>query len=336
MQEARHWKPVSDGHVECRLCPHRCLVGEGRVGTCGVRLNQAGKLYSLVYGMPAAVNVDPIEKKPLFHVLPGTDILSLGTVGCNLTCRFCQNCTLSRGDPGRTRGVSLSPDDAVRAARSRGCPSIAFTYNEPTVFAEYAEDIAAAGRQAGLLHVFVTNGYVSQEALPDVYANIDAANVDLKAFTDEFYRKWTRSELQPVLDTLVELRRRGVWFEVTNLVIPGLNDSESDLTRMCEWILENLGDRVPLHFSAFHPDHELLDTPPTPPRTLARARQLARQLGLKYVYVGNVRDDEGSSTYCPECDGLLVARSWHTLRETHFKGDRCAHCGAATDFVLTP
>jgi len=316
------------------LCPRRCLVAEGGFGSCGVRHHRDGKLWSLVYGAPSAVNLDPIEKKPLFHFLPGTDILSIGTVGCNLKCTFCQNCSLSRGSVDRTRAARLAPEDAVRTAQTRGCPSIAFTYNEPTVFAEYAEDVAATGRQAGLRHVFVTNGYVSQEALPMVYANIDAANVDLKAFTQDFYGELTQSDLQPVLDTLVALQERRVWIEITNLVIPGHNDSESDLTRMCEWVLSNLGDRVPLHFSAFHPDHELLDVPPTPAQTLRRARQLARQVGLKYVYLGNVRDEEGSSTYCPECNGLLVARSWHTLGVSHLKGDRCAHCGAVADFIV--
>jgi pyruvate formate lyase activating enzyme len=334
MTEARYWKPASEHRVDCYLCPRRCRISEGQAGFCSVRANRGGTLYSLVYGRPCAVNVDPVEKKPLFHFLPGTEILSLGTVGCNLDCRFCQNASLSRGDPTSDRTASLSPDQAVQLALSRGCRSLAYTYNEPTVFAEYAEDVAALARQNGLRNAFVTNGYVTQEALPEVYANIDAANVDLKAFSDDFYRRWTQAELQPVLDTLVALHERGVWIEITNLVIPGLNDAESESRRLCEWILENLGDRVPLHFTAFHPDHQLTDKPPTPQQALTRARDLAREVGLKYVYVGNVHDEAGSSTYCPECNELLVARSWHSVRQVHLTRDRCGHCGARADFLV--
>ncbi|NCQ30760.1 MAG: AmmeMemoRadiSam system radical SAM enzyme [Armatimonadetes bacterium] len=336
MTEARYWKPASEHRVDCYLCSRRCRIGEGQMGFCSVRANRGGKLYSLVYGRPCAVNVDPVEKKPLFHFLPGTEILSIGTVGCNLDCRFCQNASLSRGDPASDRAASLSPAQVVQLALSRGCQSVAYTYNEPTVFAEYAEDVAALARQNGLRNAFVTNGYVTPEALPGVYANIDAANVDLKAFSEDFYRRWTQAELQPVLDTLVALHQRGVWIEITNLVIPTLNDFESESRRLCEWILENLGDRVPLHFTAFHPDHQLTDKPPPPQQTLTQLRDLAREVGLKYVYVGNVHDDAGSSTYCPECNELLVARSWHAVRQLHLAGDRCGHCGARADFLVAP
>jgi pyruvate formate lyase activating enzyme len=259
----------------------------------------------------------------------------LGTVGCNLACEFCQNHELSRGSFDARLGIELSPGRAVLAAQTSGCESIAYTYNEPTVFAEYAEATASLAAKAGLRNVFVTNGYVTQEALPGVYANIDAANVDLKAFSDDFYRKWTGADLQPVLEAIVELRRRGVWVELTNLLIPGLNDAEADLTRMCQWILTELGERVPLHFSAFHPDYRLRDRPSTPARTLSRARQLAREVGLRHVYVGNVHDEEGSSTYCAACGGRIVARSWHAIRDRQLKGSRCGHCGEEVDGILT-
>jgi len=334
MVEARYYEIAPDGQVECTLCPHHCRIAEGHRGICAVRLNQGGRLYSLVYGRPAALHLDPVEKKPLFHFLPGSELLSLGTVGCNLRCRFCQNSSLSRGRLAPSDILEWPPERVVQAARTHGCAGIAYTYNEPTVFAEYAQDIAALAKEAGLRNAFVTNGYIAPEACRQVYADIDAANVDLKAFSEDFYRDLTRSSLQPVLETLVTLHELGVWLEITNLLIPSLNDADDQIRALVEWVLEHLGDRTPVHFTAFHPDCELLDKPPTPHPTLVRARELALSLGMKYVYLGNVRDDEGSSTRCPECGSLLVERSWHAVRALRIVDGQCAHCHAPVDFIL--
>jgi pyruvate formate lyase activating enzyme len=324
--DARFWIAEKDRRVRCGLCPRRCLIAPGRSGTCLARENRDGRLVSLVYGRPSAVHVDPIEKKPLYHFLPGTDVLSIGTAGCNLACAFCQNWSLSRCGVDELPARSLPPRDVVAAAVAAGCPSIAFTYNEPTIFAEYAIDTAALARETGLKTVMVTNGYVTQEALPDVYRDIDAANVDLKAFDEGFYRTWTRAELKPVLDTLVALVSRGVWVEVTTLLIPGLNDDDASIRAGSLWIRDNLGADVPLHFSAFHPDYRMLDRPPTPPEVLRRARRTALDAGLRWVYEGNVVS-EGGSTWCPSCGRLLIRRSGNAVTEVRLEpGDRCA-CG---------
>lgn len=331
MKEARYWEPQENQKVRCLLCPRYCLIGEGQTGFCFVRQNVGGKLVSLAYGQPIAVHVDPIEKKPLFHYLPGTTILSLGTAGCNLGCKFCQNWDLSKSRHDQRRAVHLPPQAAVQAAVRQGCSSLAYTYNEPTIWAEYAVDIAQEGHRHGLKSVMVTNGYISPEAIRDVYQHIDAANVDLKSFREAFYRQLTLSHLEPVLETLKTLREMGVWIEITNLIIPTWNDAEEETRDLCGWILENLGDRVPLHFTAFHPDFKLTDLPRTPHHTLSRARQLALAMGLKYVYLGNVLDDEASSTFCPNCRALLIRRRWHDVLTTNVRDGKCARCGAATD-----
>jgi len=332
---ARFWRPGKDGSVDCFLCPRRCQIAPGETGFCAVRHNEHGTLRALAYGRPSAVHVDPIEKKPFYHFLPGSTSLSLGTVGCNLDCQFCQNCSLSRARFDPAHAATLSPGEAVLAAQHHGCQSLSYTYNEPTVFVEFAQDTAALAREAGLGNCFVTNGYVSDEVLEAVYANLDAANVDLKSFAPEFYRRLTGGRLRPVLNTLTALKQLGVWVEVTTLLIPGLNDSADELRALCQWVGEHLGDRTPLHFSAFHPDHRLLDVPATPPDTLRRARELALEAGLRYVYLGNVLDREGGATRCPDCGEVLVTRSWHSVQRLHLDGARCAHCGAAADFVLT-
>lgn len=331
MHEARFWEPGEGNRVRCQLCPRYCHIEDGQTGFCGVRRSQGGKLYSLVYGQPCAVHIDPIEKKPLFHFLPGTTSFSIGTAGCNLNCQFCQNWSLSRSPHDPEQAVDLPPEKAVQIALERGCSSLSYTYNEPTIWAEYAMDMAREGRRRGLKSVMVTNGYISPEAIPQVYQYIDAANVDLKSFNDEFYRKLARAHLQPVLDTLIELRKMGVWIELTNLIIPTWNDSPEEIRQLAEWVLEHLGDRVPLHFTAFHPDFQLTDLPPTPYQTLLQARQIALDLRLKYVYLGNVMDESGSSTYCPECGAVLVRRLWHRVALGSVRDGRCGQCGAQTD-----
>ena len=331
MHEARFWEPRENQRVHCYLCPRYCNIGDGQTGFCYIRLNQGGKLYSLAYGQPYAIHVDPIEKKPLFHYLPGTSIFSIGTAGCNMGCKFCQNWNMSKAKHDHRRTFDLTPQQAVQAAREQGCSSLAYTYNEPTIWAEYAMDLAQEGHRHGLKNVMVTNGYITPEVLPEVYAHIDAANVDLKAFTEEFYRKLTLTHLQPILDTLVQLQQRGVWLELTNLMIPTWNDSTEETKQLVGWILECLGDRVPLHFTAFHPDFKLNDVPPTPHETLRQARETALALGLKYVYLGNVMDEAGSSTYCPECGATLIRRQGRRMSQDQIREGRCARCGARTD-----
>ncbi len=327
--EARWWEPAPDGRVHCFLCPRHCRLREGQAGFCSVRANRGGRLRALTYGAPAAVNVDPIEKKPLFHFLPGSSVLSLGTVGCSLGCSFCQNWDLSTSRPEAMGPHRLPPGEVVALAVRHGCPSLAFTYNEPTVWAEYVLDVCAAAKERGLATVMVTNGYVTPEAFHDLYDHIDAANVDLKALSDDFYRRQALGRLAPVLEMLRRLAgETRTWLEITNLLIPGLNDDTDQVRRLVDWVLENLGPDVPLHFSAFHPDHKRRDLPPTPPATVKAARRAARAAGVHHVYEGNVLG-EGAHTLCPGCGGLLVRRSWHEVLQNRLVGNRCPDCGHA-------
>jgi pyruvate formate lyase activating enzyme len=322
------WWHNEDGKVRCDLCPRKCLIGDGQVGFCFIRKNIGGVLYSLGYSKPVAVNIDPVEKKPLFHFLPGTAILSLGTAGCNMGCMFCQNWTISKARADEIESFYLPPEEVVKLALRYNCPSIAFTYNEPTIFAEYIIDTAIIAKQYGIKIVMVSNGYISKDAFFDVYKYVDAANIDLKAIREEFYRKITLSHLEPVKETLIRIKELGtVWLEITNLVIPTLNDSDEEFYELSEWVLNNLGDDVPLHFTAFHPDYKLLDKPRTPPQTLMKARRIAQKVGLKYVYTGNVWYDEGSTTYCPNCGEALIKRNWHEIEFNKLEGDRCPSCG---------
>jgi pyruvate formate lyase activating enzyme len=324
---ARWWRPDGD-RVLCWLCPRYCRIGEGQSGFCFIRVNMGGSLVSLGYGRPAAIQIDPIEKKPLNHFMPGTRILSMGTAGCNMGCKFCQNWDISKSRQDQVNSARLSPHDVVDNALRLGCPSIAFTYNEPTIWAEYGIDISRRAREKGVRCVMVTNGYVTIEALPEVYEFIDAANVDLKAFTEEFYRKVTLTHIRPVLDALVELKKRGVWIEITNLVIPTLNDAVAETKELARWVKEHLGDEVPLHFTAFHPDFKLTELPNTPRETIEAARQEALAIGLRYVYVGNVVSEDGATTWCPSCGRALIRRSWHSIEEYHLIDGRCP-CGRA-------
>lgn len=328
LKEARWWETEPGGKVHCYLCPRHCHIGEGQTGFCFIRVNRGGVLYNLGYAQPAAIQIDPIEKKPLNHFLPGTRIFSMGTAGCNMGCFFCQNWDISKSKHDQVNSTHLEPEDVVDLALRYGCPSLAFTYNEPTIWGEYVVDIAKVARARGLNTVMVTNGYVTRDAFFDIYDYIDAANVDLKAFTENFYSKITLTHLTPVLETLKWLRREtNVWFEITNLIIPTLNDDPKEARALAEWILDNLGDDVPLHFTAFHPDFKLRDKPPTPPETLHQARRVAREVGLRYVYEGNIFSD-GAHTSCPGCQRILIRRSWHSVLENHLKDDRCPGCGA--------
>jgi len=327
MKEALWWETQEDGRILCTLCPRYCKIGADQAGFCYIRKNINGKLYSLGYGKSTGFAIDPIEKKPLNHFLPGTGILSFGTAGCNLGCRFCQNWSISKAKLDDAQSLTATPEEVVQLALRHNVPSIAFTYNDPVIWGEFVIDISRVARECGLKSVMVTAGYITPEARSEVYRYIDAANVDLKGFTERFYHKLTFSHLDPVLDTLKWLKNEtDVWFEITNLMIPGENDDQEETKQMCEWILENLGDSIPLHFTAFHPDFKMTDKPKTPASTLTGARRIALSIGIKYCYVGNVFDDEGQTTYCPACGRILIRRSWHDLLEYNLSADHCP-CG---------
>ena len=335
VHEARWYEPMPDGRLHCYLCPRHCHIGDGQSGFCFIRKNEGGKLLQLGYGRPAAIQVDPIEKKPLNHFFPGTRIFSMGTAGCNMGCFFCQNWDISKAKSDQVRAADLSPEQVVETAQRYGCPSIAFTYNEPTIWGEYVIDIARLARASGLNTVMVSNGYITREAFFDVYQHIDAANIDLKAFTEKFYSKITLTHLEPVLQVLRWLRHEtSVWFEITNLIIPTLNDAGEELKQLCGWVLDNLGDDVPLHFTAFHPDFKLIDKPHTPPETLHRARAIAMDMGLKFAYEGNIFSN-GAHTTCPGCKRTIIKRSWHDVTAIELRDGRCLHCGHSVAGVFS-
>ena len=324
---ARWWSPLGDGRILCELCPRHCKLREGERGFCFVRKAQGGAMTLTTYGRSSGFCIDPIEKKPLNHFYPGSAVLSFGTAGCNLGCRFCQNWDISKAREMERLCDAASPAQIAEAARRQGARSVAFTYNDPVIFAEYAIDTAEACHALGVKTVAVTAGYIAEAARADFFRVMDAANVDLKAFTEEFYRKQCLGSLAPVLETLQFLKREtNVWFEITTLLIPGENDSEAELHALSEWIAGNLGPDVPLHFTAFHPDFKLTDLPPTPAATLKRARAIAREKGLRYVYTGNVRDPEGGNTLCPGCGAVVIARDWHQVISYAIRGGRCAAC----------
>jgi pyruvate formate lyase activating enzyme len=325
----RYWHSLDDGRIQCDVCPRACKLREGQRGLCFVRAREGDAIVLTTYGRSSGFCVDPIEKKPLNQFLPGTSVLSFGTAGCNLSCRFCQNWDISKSREIDTLADAASPEDVARAARSLGCASVAFTYNDPVIFMEYAMDVADACRAVGIKSVAVTAGYMCDEPRREFYAHIDAANVDLKAFTESFYADVCAGHLQPVLDTLEYLvHETDVWVEITNLLIPGLNDSDDELDAMTSWIVDRLGPDVPVHFTAFHPDYKLRDRPPTPPATLTRARRIALRNGVRYAYTGNVHDPDGGSTWCVSCGALLVERDWYRLGSYRVTDDgRCESCG---------
>ena len=324
----KYWHEVADGRLMCDVCPRGCTLRDGQRGLCFVRAREGDQIVLTTYGRSSGFCVDPIEKKPLNHFLPGTSVLSFGTAGCNLGCRFCQNWDISKSREFDTLADAASPDAIAAAAQRLGCASVAFTYNDPVIFMEYAVDVADACHERGIKAVAVTAGYMCAEPRAEFYAHMDAANVDLKGFTEHFYAKTCSGHLRPVLETLEYLRHEtDVWFEITNLLIPGLNDSSDEIDGMSAWIAERLGCDVPLHFTAFHPDYKLRDRPPTPPETLTRARSIARANGLQFVYTGNVHDAAGGSTYCPRCGTLVIERDWYRLGTYRVRDDgRCTVC----------
>jgi pyruvate formate lyase activating enzyme len=324
-----HWTMLEDGRVQCEMCPRFCKLKEGARGLCFVRARQDDAIVLTTYGRSSGFCVDPIEKKPLNHFLPGTSVLSFGTAGCNLACNFCQNHDISKSREMDTMQAEAQPEAIARAAQRLGCASVAFTYNDPIIFHEYAADIADACRAVGVKTVAVTAGYVTDRARAGFFEKIDAANVDLKAFTERFYRDVTKSQLAPVLDTLKYLKHEtDVWFEITNLIIPGENDSEREIDEMTAWVVENLGPDVPMHFSAFHPDYRMMDKPRTPFETLAMARRVAMRNGVRHAYTGNVHDLGRQSSYCHGCGNRAIGRDWYQLSDWKLDdGGACEACG---------
>jgi pyruvate formate lyase activating enzyme len=324
----RWWSRLPDGRIECRLCPRGCKLHDGQRGFCFVRQRAGGQIVLTTYGRSSGFCIDPIEKKPLNHFYPGSSVLSFGTAGCNLGCRFCQNWDISKARDDDRLSATASPEQIARTALRHGCRSVAFTYNDPVIFAEYAIDVAQACHEAGIKTVAVTAGYITAEARPEFFRVMDAANVDLKGFTDEFYHRLCFADLRSVLETLVYLHKETpVWLEVTTLLIPGHNDGAEELDRASDWFAAELGPDVPWHFTAFHPDFKMPDTLPTPRATLKRARDIARSKGLKHVYTGNLPDRVGSSTWCPSCGALLVERVGYEIGHYGLDGNRCRACG---------
>jgi pyruvate formate lyase activating enzyme len=324
----RYWHELPDGRIQCDVCPRACKLREGQRGLCFVRGRIDDQVVLASYGRSSGFCVDPVEKKPLNHFLPGTPVLSFGTAGCNLACRFCQNWDISKSREIDTLSSSAAPEALAAEAERLGCRSVAFTYNDPVIFMEYAMDVADACHARGIRAVAVSAGYMNAPPREEFYRHMDAANIDLKAFTDTFYEKITFAKLPVVLETLEYLRGTDVWFEVTTLLIPGHNDSSDEIAAECDWFLEHLGPDVPLHFSAFHPDFKMRDVPHTPPATLRRARQIARERGLRYVYTGNVHDPAGGTTDCPGCGKPVVERDWYDIHRYELTDSgACVHCG---------
>ncbi|MDD5593802.1 MAG: AmmeMemoRadiSam system radical SAM enzyme [Candidatus Margulisbacteria bacterium] len=325
--KALHWQSLGNKVVRCELCPNRCVLPDLARGLCGVRINLGGRLYSLVYGKPVAVHVDPIEKKPLSHFLPGTTIFSIATAGCNLGCVFCQNWQISQSRPEEADHENLSPQQIVDLTKKSNSPSLAFTYTEPTIFYEYMLDTARLAKQAGLRTVMHSCGYINPKPLKELLKYMDAANIDLKGFSEKYYQEMSYGHLQPVLDSLKAIKKAGVWLEITNLIVPGRNDDPEMIRRMSLWIKDNLGPDVPLYFSAFTPMYKLTGLPPTPVQTLEQAAKIAKEAGLHYVYIGNVYGHAGENTICPACGKVLIEREGYTIRQMNLTEGRCKFCG---------
>jgi pyruvate formate lyase activating enzyme len=335
MRQAMLFEKTDGNQVICSLCAHSCRIGPGDRGVCGVRENREGVLYSLVYGRVIAENVDPIEKKPLFHVLPGSKSFSIATVGCNFRCTFCQNHDISQApwETGSIFGRKSTPEEIVEKAVGTGSKTIAYTYTEPTIYFEFAHDTAKMALEKGLKNVFVTNGFMTEEAIEKMAPSLHAANVDLKAFTDDFYRKKCGARLQPVLDSLKKMKSLGIWVEVTTLLIPTLNDSDEELRQIAEFI-HSLGAETPWHISRFHPRHLIHDLPPTPVASIHRAAEIGKAVGLKYVYSGNIPGDEGENTFCSRCKELLIGRDGFSIERINLKGTHCPRCDTLLDGIF--
>ncbi|WP_448384559.1 AmmeMemoRadiSam system radical SAM enzyme [Desulfosoma sp.] len=330
-----YFTPLGSGRIRCLLCPRLCEVDPGERGYCDVRENRDGIYYTLVYANPCAVHVDPVEKKPFFHVLPGSRSFSVATAGCNLDCRFCQNWEISQARPENTHNAFLPPQEVVASAVRYGCASIASTYVEPTIFMEYMADIGAAASQAGILNVMHSNGFVNPGPLNDLIPNLHAACIDLKSIRDEYYREMTEGWLEPVLNTLKQLKKHRVHTELVTLLVPGRNDSEKDIRDLSRWVVAELGEDTPVHFSRFYPRYKLQSLPPTPVETLERARNTAMKEGLRFVYIGNVPGHPGEHTYCPKCQAVVIRRKGYAVELAAFDKGRCTQCGTLLPGVWT-
>lgn len=328
LHEALYWKAYDDKHIQCQLCPRRCILANNQKGFCSARKNIQGKLYSLTYGQPVALHVDPIEKKPLFHVYPGTKSFSLATAGCNLRCKFCQNWEISQLDAEKVSTTNISAQELIRQAKASGSKTIAFTYTEPTIFYEYMLDIAKLAKQEGIACVMHSSGFVNEEPLRELAKYLTAANIDLKGFNQKFYAEYCEGNLETVLTSLKTLKQEGVWVEITNLLIPGANDKPEDIEKLCDWVIENLGKDTPVHFSRFFPMYKLTNLSPTPVSSLERAEKIAKKKGLYFVYLGNLPISLGENTYCPFCAKPLVKRIGYTVLENKIQAGKCPHCGA--------
>jgi len=325
-KEASFWQKLQDKIVQCQLCPRRCAIPDGKRGFCGVRENRGGTLYTLVYAKPVAIHIDPIEKKPLFHFLPSTTAFSIATAGCNLKCKFCQNWEISQARPEEVEYTYIEPKDLVDKVLESGSPTIAYTYTEPTIFYEYMLETAKLAKARGLRNIMHSNGYINEEPLRQLSKYLDAANIDLKGFSDEYYAKLTDGTLEPVLKSLKVLREEGVHIEITNLILPGFNDDEALIRKMCIWIKDNLGADTPVHFGRFFPLYKLANLNPTPVETLEKARQIALESGLKYVYIGNVGGHLAENTYCPRCKKIVIERKGYFITQNNLVDGKCKFC----------
>jgi pyruvate formate lyase activating enzyme len=328
LKEVSFYKKLKDLKIECGICPKKCVIADLERGYCGNKENRGGTYYSLVYSQPCAVHVDPIEKKPLFHCLPATNAFSIAAAGCNFECRFCQNWQIAQFRPEQVESIIMDPKTVVRLALKRNASTIAYTYSEPIVFYEYMLDCAREGRRKGVGSVMISNGFINEEPLVELCKHLTAVKIDLKAFTDKFYRDYCSGELEPVLNTLKILKKVNMWFEIVVLIIPTLNDDPAEVKQMCTWIAENLGKDVPIHFSRFHPMYKIKNLPPTPPRTLENCHAIAAGAGLRYVYIGNVPGHHAENTYCPRCNEILIRRVGYSILENKIKNGKCSFCGA--------
>ncbi|MDZ7330515.1 MAG: AmmeMemoRadiSam system radical SAM enzyme [candidate division KSB1 bacterium] len=328
LTEARYYEKLPNRKIKCVLCPRECVIDDQETGYCGVRENHGGTYYTLVYGRPCSANVDPIEKKPLFHFLPGTLAFSIATVGCNVLCKFCQNWQISQARPDQVPSYELSPQAIAQYARDTQSRSIAYTYTEPVIFTEYMYDCAEQGHRLNIKSVMISNGYIKAQPMKDLSRVLDAVKIDLKAYTEKFYQEMVSGHLQPVLDTLVLLKQENMWTEIVYLMIPTLNDNPKELQQMCQWIVKELGPDVPIHFTRFHPEYRLKNLPPTPLKTLEMARKIALDTGLNFCYIGNVPGHEGENTYCPGCKKMVIQRlGFQIVSNSITKQGQCKHCG---------
>ncbi len=332
-KQALFWQSQKNQTIQCCLCAHHCIISEGKTGICGVRKNEQGTLMSLIYGSCCSMTPDPIEKKPLYHFFPGSMVLSFGSIGCNFSCKHCQNYEISTSQPGTSILKEISPEQAVQSAQEGGCQGIAWTYNEPTIWFEYTFDTAKLAKKNGLYTVYVTNGYIQKKPLKKIAPFLDAMNIDVKAFTDDFYKNICTAHLQPVLETCKYAYALGIHVELTYLVIPGLNDSTREITMFCQWVVDHLGKEVVVHFSRFHPDYKLQEYSATPLDTMMRVYAIAKKCGITYPYVGNVPHGEYENTMCPECGNLCIERRGFHIQESGIKNGVCTQCGSLIPII---